>query len=31
MEKNPVNSIHFMPKMASQGTPKNDAISLTHN
>ena len=30
-EKNPVNSIHFTPKMALQGTPENGAISLMRN
>ena len=30
-KKNPINSIHFIPKMASQGTPENDAILLMRN
>ena len=31
MEKNPVNSMDFTPKMALQCTPENDDISLTRN
>ena len=28
--KNPVNLIHFLPKMSVQGTPENNTIPLVH-